>query len=188
MTSEEKSAAAQRLQVSRDVLRAAVEGVSDEQWSFQPDEETWSIGQCVHHLCLTERQVLASLRQKTATEPPRTDLQAEVAGKDELIVKRVPVRRGKAPAPAESHPSSAAVVPRDVVAEFLKVREATIDFLETTPANLREYFFEHFALKQLDAYQWLLLMSAHAERHAAQIAEVKTHPDYPLLATSSGLP
>lgn len=187
MTSEERCAAIRRLEESGGVVAAAVEGVSDAQWRFQPDADTWSIGQCVHHLCLTERQVLESLRKQTEIEP-RTDLQAEVAGKDGLILNRVPVRRRKVAAPPEFHPHAARAIPREAAAEFLRACQETIDFLRTTPANLREYFFEHFALKQLDAYQWLLLIAAHAERHAAQIAEVKSHPDYALLATSSGLP
>jgi hypothetical protein len=33
--------------------------------------------------------------------------------------------------------------------------------------------------KLLDGYQWLLLLSAHTERHTAQIAEVKAHTGFP---------
>jgi hypothetical protein len=33
--------------------------------------------------------------------------------------------------------------------------------------------------KDLDGYQWLLMISLHSERHAAQIAEVKAHAAYP---------
>jgi hypothetical protein len=31
----------------------------------------------------------------------------------------------------------------------------------------------------LDAYQWLLLISGHTERHLAQILEVKADPNFP---------
>lgn len=188
MTRDDREAAIHRLKASAQALAAAVQGMSPEQWRFKPDPETWSIGQCVEHLCLTERQVLASLKERVATEPPRVEPQSEVAGKDELILKAVPSRRRKAPAPEAFHPSTEPRPLADALAEFQAVRRETIDFTGATQVNLREYFFEHFALKQLDAYQWMLLIAAHAERHAAQINEVKTHPDYPALATSSGLP
>ena len=31
----------------------------------------------------------------------------------------------------------------------------------------------------LDAYQWLLFISAHSERHTKQILEVKADPNFP---------
>jgi len=31
----------------------------------------------------------------------------------------------------------------------------------------------------LDAYQWILLLSGHTERHTLQILEVKADPKYP---------
>jgi hypothetical protein len=34
-------------------------------------------------------------------------------------------------------------------------------------------------LKELDAYQWLLLLASHSERHTLQILEVKADPNFP---------
>ncbi len=33
--------------------------------------------------------------------------------------------------------------------------------------------------RKLDAYQWVLLISAHCERHMKQIEEVKADPNFP---------
>jgi hypothetical protein len=33
--------------------------------------------------------------------------------------------------------------------------------------------------KDLDAYEWVLLIAAHSERHTKQINEVKTDPNFP---------
>ena len=30
-----------------------------------------------------------------------------------------------------------------------------------------------------DLYQWLLMISTHAQRHILQIREIKAHPGYP---------
>ena len=37
----------------------------------------------------------------------------------------------------------------------------------------------HPVLKTIDAYQMMLLLSAHCERHTLQIKEVKADPNYP---------
>ena len=48
-----------------------------------------------------------------------------------------------------------------------------------TQDPLREHFFKHPVLGDLDAYQWILLISAHTERHVNQILEVKASPGFP---------
>jgi hypothetical protein len=37
----------------------------------------------------------------------------------------------------------------------------------------------HPAMKELDAYQWILFLAAHSERHLKQLQEVKESPGYP---------
>jgi hypothetical protein len=44
---------------------------------------------------------------------------------------------------------------------------------------MHDRVFPHMIFKDLDGYQWLLMISLHSERHAAQIAEVKAHAAYP---------
>jgi hypothetical protein len=45
--------------------------------------------------------------------------------------------------------------------------------VKTTDDSLRQHAAAHPALKMLDGYQWLLLLSAHTERHTLQIEEAK---------------
>jgi hypothetical protein len=66
-----------------------------------------------------------------------------------------------------------------MVAEFRKFRAQTIEFATETESALRDHFFPHISLGDLDCYQWLILLSKHSYRHALQIEEVKSHPDYP---------
>jgi len=63
--------------------------------------------------------------------------------------------------------------------EFRTRRDGTIEFLRSTQQDLRSHTLPHPVLKTLDAYQWVLLISAHAQRHTAQIEEVKAHPGFP---------
>ena len=58
------------------------------------------------------------------------------------------------------------------------------DIAKSSKDDLRVHFIKHFALGDLDLYQWLLLIPGHNERHMKQIAEVMADPGYP--KTGSG--
>jgi hypothetical protein len=66
-----------------------------------------------------------------------------------------------------------------LLAEFGKTRQRTIDFVAATDADLRCHFHPHMALGELDCYQWLLVLSLHGSRHALQIEGVKASPAFP---------
>jgi hypothetical protein len=52
--------------------------------------------------------------------------------------------------------------------------------VKTTDDDLRGHSTPHPALQRdLDAFQWVLLLAAHSARHTAQIEEVKASPGYP---------
>jgi hypothetical protein len=51
--------------------------------------------------------------------------------------------------------------------------------VKTTNADLRAHASPHWAVKEADAYQWLLYLSGHSERHTRQILEVKADPNFP---------
>lgn len=66
-----------------------------------------------------------------------------------------------------------------LTAAFKERRDRTIAFVEKTPAELRLYVVKHPALGELDAYQWILLIAAHSERHTRQLLEVKETSGFP---------
>jgi hypothetical protein len=63
--------------------------------------------------------------------------------------------------------------------EFEAARRRPRDFASTTQADLRQHFFKHPIFGDLDLYQWLLLISAHCDRHCAQSEEVLATPGCP---------
>jgi len=62
---------------------------------------------------------------------------------------------------------------------FNNARQKNIDFVQLTNENLRNRYWQHPATGTIDLYQTILLLSAHCERHAAQIEEVKKGEGYP---------
>ena len=51
-----------------------------------------------------------------------------------------------------------------------------VKYVRTTDDDLRVHYVER---QRSDAYQWLLLISAHEQRHILQIRELKANPRFP---------
>jgi hypothetical protein len=120
--------------------------------------------------------LVTSQLMKSPADPAK---KAEVKGKDEVIVKQVPERTQKFKAPDVIAPKNRWSTPDAIVAHFKEGRDRSIAYVDTTQDDLRDHFAPHPALGVLDGYQWILLMSAHSERHTEQINEVKADPKYP---------
>jgi len=75
-------------------------------------------------------------------------------------------------------PSNRFGSPEGSLKHFLEARTTTEDFLKKTP-DLREHAVDSPLGKKLDAYEWILFVSAHSERHTKQILEVKADPNFP---------
>lgn len=175
---------AERESLCADLLRtaemavAATEGLSEAQWNFRPQPEAWPISHIAEHIAVSEAVVLTTV-QKMLEGPAQPQRRIEVEGKDRIIVQRVPLRGRSAPAPEAMRPTGRYAAAKRVAEAIAEGRQRTIELVRTTNADLRSYFEVHPALQLLDAYQWLLLVAAHTERHVKQIVEWKESPDYP---------
>src|SRR6266849_2757079 len=67
----------------------------------------------------------------------------------------------------------------EAAAYFSDARRKTFEFVEQAQAGLRRLRVVHPVAGNIDAYQNALIMAYHPERHAAQIAEIKTGAAYP---------
>ncbi len=84
---------------------------------------------------------------------------------DEKILAVIPDRSVKRTAPEPLRPQNRFKSINDTVAAFKSARDAHIKYIEETQDALREHFFANSAFGDLDAFQWILYMSAHTERH-----------------------
>ena len=53
-----------------------------------------------------------------------------------------------------------------------------MEYIRRTNDDLRNYYFQ-FPFANLDAYQIVLMMTAHSKRHTNQIEEIIQHKDFP---------
>ena len=178
MTAEDRARAVEGLERSRDAFLAAVAGLTPEQWRFQPGEGRWSVAECADHVLVIERLLLDTAKGLAAC-PADPERAARVQGKDERLLKALADRGFKVRNPFPSDPTGEGASPERLAAAFRQLRSSAIEYAATTSDSLRDHVARHPLLKDLDGVQWLLLISAHCQRHTAQIEEVKTDPHYP---------
>jgi hypothetical protein len=176
LTQAERDAAISDLQASRQHFLDSVAGLSPAQWNFKPDENTWSVAECAEHIAVSE-DVIFGLVQKALQAPAAPDKKSAVT--DEFILKAVVDRSQKFKAPEVLRPTHRFANPQETLAHFSESRDRTIEFVRSTQDDLRAHFMDHPVLKTMDAYQWVLLISAHSRRHTEQLLEVKANPNFP---------
>lgn len=161
------------------LLEAAVNGLSEAQWSYRADPETWSIAEIAQHLLDSENRVFGRIQDLVTKDPATDDEIARTNGKGALMAERIPARATRVKAPLELVVTHTCDSPEAWTAAFREADAWKRDFLATTSADLHRYVFPHFSFKELSAYQWVQMVSLHAERHVKQMEEVKAHPGYP---------
>ena len=179
LTTEERENALKNLQASRDAFLKSIAGLSEKQWRFKPAPDRWSVAEISEHIAVSESTIFGMIEGKVMASPADPAKRAEVKVTDEMILKMVPDRSHKVQAPEILKPTNRFATREDTIKAFEDARKATMDFVRTTNDDLRDHFGPHPVLGSLDAYQWILLISAHSERHTKQIEEVKADPNFP---------
>jgi hypothetical protein len=177
----DRDALIKHLQLSQKQLKDAVKGLKGEQWTWKAAPDRWSVQQCVEHLTLTEdflRDLVTDVLLKSPPDPSKKDAE-RARENDEFMLKAIPDRTQRAQAPEAALPKGQWPDPRAMLKEFERRRKATKQLVKTTPQDLRAHFRDFPLRKDLDAYGWILLISAHTQRHIAQIQEVKASPGFP---------
>ncbi len=160
-------------------LRAAVKGLSAGQFKFKAAPDRWSVADCLEHIATSEAFIRQVVTERALTSPAKPEGIAERKKNDGKLLAMLADRSQKAQAPEPLKPTNKFATPQQALDHFLKERKATIAFVKSTDADLRAHTAPHPVFKEVDAYQWLLLISGHSGRHTQQILEVKADPNFP---------
>jgi DinB superfamily len=117
--------------------------------------------------------------QHGMSEPTNPDRRAEINFSDVNVIKAIRSRTVQVAAPDPFVPTGRFGDITDTMAAFDQQRERAIVYLETETNDFRTHYFVHFRLGTLDAYQAILLMVSHGERHRKQIEEIKADAGFP---------
>src|SRR3954453_11574369 len=179
LTAEERNRAIEYLKQTEKDFLASIDGVSDAQWKFKASPDRWSIAETAEHIAVAEQFIWDVISNKIMKSPATPEKRAEVKGKDEIILSKIPDRSRKAQAPEQLKPTGRWATRAALAKDFEATRSKEIAYVTETKEDLRNHFEEHPAMKTMDAYQWLLFNGAHCKRHTAQFLEVKAEPNYP---------
>jgi len=178
LTQGERDRALSELYASRKMFLDSIAGLTTAQWNFKPAPDVWSIAECAEHIARTEDMLLDGL-PKMMQAPAEPQKRAEAKGKDELVLTKTLDRSQKFHAPEILVPTHQWPTQAALIEHFRQSRDRTLDYVRDTQDDLRDRFYQHPVFKTLDAYQFILLVAAHTERHTAQLNEVKQNPNYP---------
>lgn len=172
LTSLERQRLLAHIQMTESWLADEVAGLSDEQVRFRPAPGAWSILEVIEHLAISEPIYWQDFQSAMKLKPSgfRSN-----AGDDDILWYGIDRTRRERAIPAEDVKGKL----KDVAEGLRVIRELRAriqDYVRTSREDLRA----HIVPRQgCDAYQWLLLITSHSQRHILQIREIKAHPEFP---------
>jgi hypothetical protein len=181
LTAQEASAedlkrATDHLKKTSAAFIAATDGLSAAQLAFKPTPTRWSVAEVSEHIAAAE-DMLMGLAAQAMKAPARTE-PTNVKEIDDFVLTAIADRSGKVQAPEPLIPTKRFGSQEATMKHFKETRAKTIAFL-TENKGLRAHAVDSPLGKKLDPFQWVLFVSAHAERHTKQINEVKADPNFP---------
>jgi hypothetical protein len=176
-TQADKDKALAYLESTKKGVLDATKGLSEAQWNFKPAPDKWSVAECVEHIAAAEDFIRGMAVDKAMKAPAAPD--RDTAKIDAGIMAMIPNRSQKAQAPDELKPTNRFGSPEGSLKHFAGSRTATENFLKDTPDLSAHAVDSPIGGPKLDAYEWVLFVSAHSQRHTKQIEEVKADPNFP---------
>ena len=156
----------------------SIDGVSDAQWKWKSAPDRWSVAETAEHITKAEDMLRGRVEGMLKAPAAAPDLVAKTKGKDEVIIKQIPDRSKKFQAPEPLVPKGSFATKAALIEAFKAARAKTLALAGGT-SDLRAFANADLPVGETDAYQGILFLSAHTERHTKQIEEVKATAGYP---------
>jgi hypothetical protein len=178
-SASDRESAVKELEDSRRAFLASVQGLSEAQYRFKPAPDRWSVAEVAEHIAVSEEKIGQNIMDKIMSQPTPPELLAQVQHDDERIRRLLLDRTTHRQAPEFLKPTGRFPALTEVTVSFGQSRDKIVAYVQNTKEDFRGHAGPHPALKAMDGYQWLVLLSAHCRRHTAQIEEVKADPNFP---------
>jgi hypothetical protein len=172
MTAMERRRLISHFEMTESWLASELAGLSRAQLEFRPAPGVWSILENLDHLVVCEPIYWRNF-QDAMKAPPRLSQRSD---SDDSVLWYGIDRTNRAPVVAGEDASGKLKDAAAGLAAFRKLRAEMLQYARTTGDDLRAHYVPR---ENSDAYQWLLLISTHAQRHILQIREVKASAGYP---------
>lgn len=153
-------------------LRDEVANLSAAQLQYRPTPEKWTVAEVVQHLVIAEPGYWKLLHDGVGQAPvelKRKPTDAEVLwyGIDRTRHEKTPARQD---------PKGQQIAIADALAQYGQLHAKLLEYAKTTQDDLRGHTVPEWGV---DAYQCLLEISTHEQRHILQIREIKATIGFP---------
>lgn len=178
ITQKERDYAIKLLEHTEHGVFNAVKGLNEAQLNFKPADDKWSVADCVKHIAAAETTLWA-MAAEPLNQPINPEKRADLKFTDEQLVKAVEDRTQKTKTFAALEPANSPYkTVTEALAAFKQNRQKLITFVKSTKQDLRNHVLV-LQVGTFDAYQFILLIAAHSNRHTQQIDEVKDNINFP---------
>jgi hypothetical protein len=172
MKQRERDRLLSHLQMTASWLPDEVSSLSPNQLAFRSAPDKWTIAEVVQHLVIAEPNYW-KLLQDGINHPPQA-LKEKASDADVLWYGIDRTRHDKTP--AKQDPKGQQVNISEALAAYGQLHSKMLDYAAKTTDDLRSHAVPEWGV---DAYQCLLEISTHEQRHILQIREIKADSTFP---------
>jgi hypothetical protein len=157
------------LEKSKEDFHAAANGLPESLANTRPEENRWSVLDCVEHVATVEEIFLKRLASGEYTDAPPEDKAKEAA-----LAARVVDRSTRRQAPETVVPKGRFTSLAEGLERFHAARGRTLQLARERAADLYTLASVHPVFGPLNGVEALIIIAFHARRHAEQIREVRS--------------
>ncbi len=177
LSKEERDKAIASLKATQDELLKTVKGLTADQLNYKPDADTWSVAECLEHIAISENG-LSMLVQSTLKEEADPSQRADLVMSDDEVYSMISDRTEKIKTRPDLEPKNNFGSFDGSLEAFKTKRKENMKYLKKTEDDLRNHFYD-FPFGKVDAYQIVIFMSGHCNRHTKQIQELIDSQGFP---------
>lgn len=155
------------LEMTGSWLLDEVAKLSDAQMTYRSAADQWSVAEVVQHLVLAEPNYWKILQDRVHQEPQ--ELKQKPTDADALWYGIDRTQHSKTS--EKQDPKGQSVNLADAIKSFRQLHAKLLDYAKSTNDDLRGHTVPEWGM---DAYQCLLVISTHEQRHILQIREIKS--------------
>jgi hypothetical protein len=173
MTQRDRDRLIAHLQLTGSWLPDEVMHLSPAQLEYRAAPDKWTIAEVVQHLVIAEPGYW-KLLQNGVHQPHAAGFKSKASDADVLWYGIDRTHRQKTSTEEDARGQTIQV--SEALAKWVQFHDTMLQYAKTTEDDLRAHDVREW---NVDAYQWFLEISTHAQRHILQIREIKADPGFP---------
>ncbi|MDZ4708603.1 MAG: DinB family protein [Saprospiraceae bacterium] len=178
MTKEERKELLTFIKWTTKELKTSLKGLSAAQLNFKPGQDAWSPQECLYHIAYSEGALRTTL-DAALKSPADPATKASLTTTDFQIKNNIMDRSSKFKTATPFEPLNTGYKSFDEAMDSFKAKRALLEyFIKTTDLDLRNHIVVR-TFGKMDAYQFVLFLAGHTNRHTQQIEEAKGIAGYP---------